>query len=193
MDKKPSYIKFDEIPELWPTQRHDSEFWQHLGRCVATFGFLEEILGKAIFAFTATKTYPSEVETMKAYELWLPQLKRALTDSLQNLAEQYNKARREHSDRGDDKEREILFNHLIALIKVRNTLCHGSWRPPDANGKSKLHYVTKQLEIFESEIDIQFLRQVQTHTAELICAVITSVTIHGWNFPGGSGIGKPIT
>jgi hypothetical protein len=32
-------------------------FWEALGRTIATFGFLEEVLGKAIFAFTATTQY----------------------------------------------------------------------------------------------------------------------------------------
>ena len=33
------------------------QFWEQLGRTVATYGFLEEVLGKAIFAFTATRNY----------------------------------------------------------------------------------------------------------------------------------------
>ena len=38
-------------------------FWENLGRTIATFGFLEEVLGKAIFVFSATTPYPeSEVE-----------------------------------------------------------------------------------------------------------------------------------
>ena len=56
-------------------------FWENLGRTIATFGFLEEVLGKAIFAFTATTRYPeSEVEA--AFEKWLPTLERALIDQL---------------------------------------------------------------------------------------------------------------
>ena len=38
-------------------------FWETLGRTIATFGFLEEVLGKAIFAFAATTRHQeSEID-----------------------------------------------------------------------------------------------------------------------------------
>ncbi len=45
----------DKLPPLFPTHRHSPQIWEQLGRTVATYGFLEEVLGKAIFAFTATR------------------------------------------------------------------------------------------------------------------------------------------
>ena len=69
------------LRELYPTHVHEAEFWEALGRTVATFGFLEETLGKAIFSFTATKPYRQE-EIARAYAEWLPKLERALTDQL---------------------------------------------------------------------------------------------------------------
>lgn len=48
-------VDIDKLPANFPTHRHDPAFWEALGRTVATFGFLEEVLGKAIFAFTATR------------------------------------------------------------------------------------------------------------------------------------------
>jgi hypothetical protein len=45
------------------THRHSPQFWEQLGRTIATCGFLEEVLGKAIFAFTATRNYsPDEID-----------------------------------------------------------------------------------------------------------------------------------
>ena len=41
-------------------QAHASAFWEALGRAVATFGFLEETLGKAIFAYTGMRQIPEE-------------------------------------------------------------------------------------------------------------------------------------
>ena len=49
-----------KLPENFPTHRHSAEFWECLGRAVATFGFLEEVLGKAIFSFTATREIPDD-------------------------------------------------------------------------------------------------------------------------------------
>jgi hypothetical protein len=90
-----SIINTDALPDKFPTHMHESRFWESLGRAVATFGFLEEVLGKAIFAFTATRHY-NESEVQQAYEGWLAKLERALSDPLGNLIETYGKAVREH-------------------------------------------------------------------------------------------------
>ena len=52
-----SIIDREKLPQLFPTHGHSPQFWEQLGRTIATYGFLEEVLGKAIFAFTATRTY----------------------------------------------------------------------------------------------------------------------------------------
>ena len=80
---KRSIINQVKLPEMFPTHRHSPQFWEQLGRTIATYGFLQEVLGKAIFAFTATRNYP-ETEIDAAYQAWLPQLERALTDQLWN-------------------------------------------------------------------------------------------------------------
>ena len=78
---KSTVFKIEKMPVQFPTNGHDPSFWESLGRAVATFGFLEEVLGKAIFSFTAMRPYePSEID--KAFEEWLPKLEKALTDTL---------------------------------------------------------------------------------------------------------------
>ena len=89
-------VDVNALPSDFPTHRHDAVFWERLGRTVATYGFLEEILGKAIFSFTATKRYDA-TEVDAAFEKWLPTLERALTNSLGNLIDRYGKAVREQS------------------------------------------------------------------------------------------------
>ena len=44
-------VDFIRVPRHCPLQGHAPEFWEALGRTVATYGFLEEALGKAIFVF----------------------------------------------------------------------------------------------------------------------------------------------
>lgn len=69
MNEKMYLLDRDRLPSDFPTHRHSSEFWEQLGRAVATFGFLEEILKKAIFALTATRPYtPDEIE--EAFSKW---------------------------------------------------------------------------------------------------------------------------
>jgi len=192
-DKEPvnrNVIDRESLPPMFPTHRHEPEFWEHLGRAIASFGFLEEVLGKAIFAFTATRRYrDSEIEA--AYEDWLPKLERALTDQLVNLAEAYGKATRDNPNTSTENVSDLVEDIKKAAV-IRNVLCHGSWRIPDAHGASIPLFVNRQKEKFESPIDVAYLRQVQAHVAGLTCSVIDTVTHMGWQFPGSAGPGKLI-
>jgi hypothetical protein len=178
------------LPQMFPTHRHEPEFWEHLGRTIASFGFLEEVLGKAIFAFTATRRY-SLAEIDAAYEAWLPKLERALTDQLVNLAEAYGKATRENPDTTTENVSELVEDIRAAAV-IRNVLCHGSWRAPDANGASVPLFMNRQKEIFETPIDVTYLQQVHANVVALSCSVVDTVTHMGWQFPGGAGPGRRI-
>lgn len=178
------------LPKMFPTHKHEPRFWECLGRAVGTFGFLEETLGKAIFAFTATKPYAEE-EIQKAYESWLHKLQNAVSDPLWNLIESYGKAVREHPGATIENLDELL-DQLKQAAKIRNVICHGSWRLPNAEGASVPFFVNRQHERFETAIDISFLLQLQKHLSQLICAVIDTVTHMGWQFPGSQGPGTVI-
>jgi NAD-dependent SIR2 family protein deacetylase len=187
---KRSIIDQDKLPPSFPTHRHSPQFWEQLGRTIATYGFLEEVLGKAIFAFTATRNYsPDEIN--EAYQEWLPKLERALTDQLWNLAESYGAAARDNPATTTQNVDELVEN-IKRATAIRNVLCHGSWRTPNANGASMPLFVNRQKQVFDTEIDIAYLKQVQAHVVELACSVIDSITHMGWQFPGGAGRGKPI-
>lgn len=183
-------VDFDKLPVQFPTHRHPAEFWEALGRAVATFGFLEEVLGKAIFSFTATRQYP-ENEIEAAYDKWLPTLKHALSDPLSGLITSYEKSVRE-SPKATIGNLEELIGRLREASIVRDVLCHGSWRIPDGQGRSQPLFVNKKNDCFETPIDLAYLGQVQRHTTELACGVIDTVTLMGWQFPGSSGPGNPI-
>lgn len=184
-------VDVEALPVDFPTHRHSAAFWERLGRTVATYGFLEEILGKAIFSFTATKRYePTEVDT--AFEKWLPTLEKALTNPLGNLIDQYGKAVRDHPE-AVVEDLDVLLNRLREAARFRNVLCHGSWSVPDMDGASLPLFVDQKLNVFDTRIDCAFLEQVQRHVAEVSFAVINSVTRMGWQFPGTSGPGVPIS
>lgn len=178
------------MPAAFPTQRHPPEFWEQVGRTIAAFGFLEETLSKAIFAFAATTEYGEE-EVQRALAKWPDLLKRALSDTLYPLAEVYATVVREHQD-ADFKNLDDLIEDIKKAADVRNALCHGSWRQPDAAGRSELYFLNKKGAKFDTRVDIAWLRQVQAHVVDLICAVINSVTAMGWQFPGGAGPGDEI-
>ena len=187
-----AHTQWAELPELFHTHRHDAKFWEELGRTVATFGFLEEILGKAIFAHTATCHY-GEDEVDAAYRKWLPRLKKALYDPLGILINEYDKAVREHPDvLIQDHDLNDLINELRIASENRNMLCHASWLPPDDSGASIPFYVNRKMEMFDKPVDVDYLRQTRVATAELACSVIRTVTDTGWQFPGSAGLGKPL-
>jgi len=178
------------LPVAFPTHGHPPEFWEELGRTVATFGFLEETLGKAIFAFTATTEY-SEEDVDEVLDKWGDQLQRALTDTLIPLVDVYAKVVREHQD-SDFANLDELVEDIRKVATIRNALCHGSWRQPDSDGGSQLYFFNRKGEKFDSRVDVEWLRKVQANLVDLISAVISSVTVMAWQFPGGAGPGEEI-
>ena len=185
-----SIVDVGSLPKQFPTERHDPKFWEYLGRTIATFGFLEEVLGKAIFSFTATRNFADD-EIDAAFERWLPTLERALTDPLGNLIHSFGKSVRENPDATIENLNELVCD-LRKASAIRTVLCHGSWRLPDDEGRSVPFFVNRQKLIFDTAVDISFLEQTQQHVAQLACAVINSVTHMGWQFPGSNGPGNPI-
>lgn len=185
-----SIIDRERLPPAFPTHRHSASFWEALGRAVATFGFLEETLGKAIFAFTGTREIPSD-EIEAEFEKWLPTLRRALSDPLGGLIDSYGKAVSQNPA-ATISNLPNLLDDLRKAAALRNALCHGSWRVPDSDGRSIPFYVDRKDCIFETRVDVKYLEQVQRHVVELACAVINSVTHMGWQFPGSSGPGTAI-
>lgn len=186
-----SVVNLGALPKQFPTNLQEGAFWESLGRAVATFGFLEEVLGRAIFALTATRSYEDEAECNRAFEDWLPKLKRALMDPLGSLIGAFGKAVRDHGSVKIENLDELLVD-LRKVAEMRNILCHGSWGPPNASGASVPFFVNRKERVVDSAIDSQFLEQVQRHTAELACMVINTVTHMGWQFPGSEGPGKAI-
>lgn len=189
-ETKRYFVQHGNLPALYPTHKHSAEFWEALGRAVATFGFLEEILGKAIFSLTATRQVPEET-LEEEFERWLPSLERALSDPLGGLIAQYGNAVRANSS-ATIPNLDNLLEHLCKASAIRNVLCQGSWRIPDDQGGSIPLFVDRKNGVFQTPIDVAFLQQVQRLTLELACSVIDTVTSMGWQFPGSSGPGKPI-
>lgn len=183
-------IDKQSLPQGFPTHMHEESFWEHLGRAVGTFGFLEEVLGRAIFALTATREYPA-TEIEAAYADWLPQLERALYDTLSGLIDVYANAASKHQSFNTTNVSELIDGLRRAAV-WRNVLCHGSWRVPDKDGKSLPLFMNRQKELFDTPVDVAMLRQIQTHVAELACEVMSTITAMGLQFPGSDGPGKPI-
>ena len=178
------------LPPEFPTHLHDSKIWEELGRTVATFGFLEEILDKAIFAFSATTEY-SEEAVEEVLESWLEQLEKALTDTLGAKIDAYAKAVNANG-KLEMESFDQLIDDLREASRLRNVLCHGSWQAPNDDGTVRIKFLNRKKLVFGTPVDAAFLKQTRDATAELAVHVINTVTVMGWNFPGSNGPGKAI-
>ncbi|MBS7437906.1 hypothetical protein [Pseudomonas syringae] len=190
MSQEQNRIDREQLPSDYPTHRHSGEFWEQLGRTVATYGFLEQVLGRAIFALTATRKYGHD-ELEEAYSKWPDQLERALSDPLRGLISAYGKVLKNRHQLPVSNS-EQLIEDLHHAAQLRNVLCHGSWQVPDVEGKSLPLFVDKKLELFATPIDIAYLQQVRGHVVSLACEVIDSVSSMGLQFPGSAGPGEVI-
>ncbi len=180
-----------QLAQDYPTHLHSKEFWEALGRAVATFGFLEETLAKAIFALSATSPVPDGTDPEAAVIEWIKSLERTVSDPLGPLIGRYEKLLRNHPE-----QRVEGIDHLIADLRraseVRNAICHGSWGKPDAQGKSLPFFIDRNLRKIETPFDAALLDQLRSGTVGLACSVMNTVTHMGYQFPSSAGPGEPI-
>ena len=182
----------DQQPSEFPTHRHNPEHWEWLGRAVGTFGFLEEVLRRAIFVLTGTKSYESDDDVKNAYENWIATLERALVAELGTLIPMFEKSVKEHHNCKVGKFAELL-EELNKVKDMRNLLCHASWQVPNDEGKALPQFVrSKDKQVNLTRMDAQYLRNVQLGTANLCCMVMSVVTSMGLQFPGSNGPGNPV-
>ena len=141
MTAQPHVIDKSQLPPLFPTHRHDPAFWCSLGRAVATFGFLEEMLKKTVFALTGTVPAPEdEAEAAAAVEAWGDLLERSVAQPLGFMITKFHEAAKHHPELSTSNIDEFVAD-LRAAAKVRNLICHGSWGAPDESGGSVPFYV----------------------------------------------------
>lgn len=175
-------VNRDALEPDFPTHHRDPLFWEELGRLIATFGFLEWVLGRAIYVLTATRTV-DEVAAPLALEKWEQQLKVALTGTLKELTELYDSVAKSNRKFCYDGHSDLVAE-LNKISTLRNALCHGAWGPPDELGDSPLFFVNKQMEKFDTKISAPFLKQTRLHVREVAIDIINVVTSRGYTFPG---------
>jgi hypothetical protein len=186
MPEPSSELPFDK--SLFPTHRHAPAFWEALGRAVGTFSFLEEVLGRAIFAFTGDMPVVGPGHEAAVEEWVKGDLYKALSETLHPLAMAFEKAVRAHQGSISPSTRHTI-DEVLKLIPLRNALCHGSWGVPDAMGRSVPLFVTKKpdvkkAQIFLEPIDAAYLQQVRIGVADLAQQVMAIVHDAELPFPG---------
>ena len=174
------------LPADWPTDRGSSEFWEELGRTIATFCHLEDMLARAYFVLTGTREFDDLDQVMAAFPGWERQMKESLTDSLYSLTSKMRDAL------NDDDHVAVDFSHdfLARLDKIRvwrNALCHGAWQSFEADGSASLRHFKKAPdgpERLEASLNIEEIASIRAATVELTADVVDIVTAAGVLFPG---------
>jgi len=188
-------VDFDKLPAQFPTHRHSPEFWENLGRVVATYGFLEKILWQAIFCFSLTRPY-DEAESDSEFIEWLGEkTEKTLTAQLRTLIKEYKRAVEKHPDT-PAVIREGLDDFIAELQRaaaIRNIVCHAPWETtPDEHGVSIPFFVNREMKECTTPMGCEYLDKLQRSVAELTGEVVDTVMQMGWQFPGTTGPGEPL-
>ena len=184
----PKQVDIDNLPAYWPTHFIDDNFWKELGRVIATFGFLETTLAKTIYVLSAKRERKEITDEM--YKRWLARTQKSLQEPLGYLINEYEKELKEEIKLGTEISKQIDLPQLIKGLregkKLRDVLCHSSWSPGETKDKAKPFFMNRKEEIFDTECDIAYLRQIRKATQEMICMCMNTVTLKGFEFPGVS-------
>ncbi len=180
-----------KLPDNWPTHLLPPAFWEELGRTVATFGFLEDILKRTHFALTATRKYENITEVV--YQKWAKNLELSLTDSLGTLINRIEKAFK-NDDRVSREHRIAIVHRLRELSVYRNALCHGAWvSGVEADDSARLRFFRKTKTDSPKEFDrllsLKNLTQIRNETVDITTLFMSTVTSMGVQFPGSTSPG----
>ena len=118
----PPVVDRARLPEYWPTNRGSSAFWEELGRTVATFSHLEDMMARAWFGLTATREFKNMEQAEAAFPKWEKEFKESLTDSLNSLTKKLKKAFND-DDRVPDEVARAYLARLDKLRVWRNVQC----------------------------------------------------------------------
>jgi hypothetical protein len=170
------------------------EFWEELGRTIATLAFLEDCLKRASLAITATRTYRTVEQAEAAFATWERDLESSLNETLKKLAERMATALK-----GDERYPtnivDTIQNGLKRVAERRNALCHGAWVDYDsASGVATLRYWRKK-EWRQSTsrcFSTTDLARIRREAVEITYDVIDLVVRQGIQFPGSTAPGKEV-
>ena len=177
-------IKRNDFSIDWPVDQGPSNFWQELGRTVATFGYLEYILASTCYALLTTGERAKallDAGDDNALSEWFKRVTRTHVDSLHGLTREFDRVIHE-SSRIPHNVRENLVERLKELKPFRNALCHGAWLSIDDNGLAHLHHVFPYEGIwagFEPEFTIKDLSDIRGRTVDTIFQIAEVASIAG--------------
>lgn len=168
-------------PEDWPTAALPEDFAAQLGRTVATFGWLEGNLKRAIFALTATR--PQSRVTDGMLRDWIRRMEDIADDSLSTLIDQFDAQMRANPAAGADPG---LISRLREQKDFRNLICHASWTETEP-GRFRPDFIDNQGQQFEGTLELVDFAVMRSEVARSGEAVIAITAATGMAMPGRAG------
>ena len=115
--------KVEERPLHDPT----GPFWEEIGRTIATFGMLEDLLPRALYIITGHERVDEAEDAKQQVEEWCAELIKSMSDTLGGLAHSLEAAWKER-DGELNPENADTVKEIKALAKVRNRVCHATYQ-----------------------------------------------------------------
>lgn len=168
------------MARIGPPETHytlPADFAAGLGQCVANFGWLEEILKRAIFALDRAKL--ADDLTPQELQVWLTRIGALADDSMGTLIEQLDAAMRRYAGLRD---RSSITDGLMDMKRHRNLLCHASWRPADG-GRWHPAFVNSKGVIFDQALGLDDLDRIRSDTIAIgqrVIGVMRATGIDGY-------------
>lgn len=138
-----------------------------LGQCVASFGWLEEIIKRTIYALDRARL--ADDLTEEELQAWLARIGGIADDSMGTLIEQLDAAMRRHPGLRD---RNKITDRLGEIRLERNLLCHASWRPTERKTHWHPAFVSSRGEVQRQPLSVEDLERIREATVEVGARVL---------------------
>ena len=138
------------------------DFAAALGQCVASFGWLEEVIKRAIYALDRARL--ADDLTPEELQAWLTRIGGIADDSMGTLIDQLDAAMRRYPGLRD---RNRITDRLGEIRLYRNLLCHASWRPTEDKTTWHPAFVSSKGEVQDRPISLGDLDRIRAETVEI--------------------------
>ena len=113
--------------EETPIQDPSSPLWEQIGRTVATFGMLEDLLPRALYIITGHRRIDHEGDNKLQVSAWCAKLIKSMSDTLGGLAHSLEAAWYERDGELLPQSAEVV-RELQELTTIRNRVCHAAYQ-----------------------------------------------------------------
>lgn len=167
-------VRIDGAPSVW--HELPEPLAVEIGWAVASFGHLEDMLKRAIFALDRRRL-PASIHDSD-FRNWLRRMDHVAADSLGTLIERLDRTLLREG-RTDPE----LIGQLDEVKSWRNLLCHANWRPLGAAWQPV--FANTRGEIFDSPLDapdIRAIRDMSLDSARRVARIIEALDDggNGW-------------